>query len=171
LTLFWLFAPPTHLVQQNKCFPFIGGGGDKNTAAPRVNPPLVRSIRGVRCRSSHSRRRSRTHHTPLPRNKTKTKMFISIFPPQNTKPKNQKPSRDRLDNLQKAAAAGDAKAMSDLGATYAIGEAVPQSWAEAFKWFKSAAEANFTLAYVNLAGCYRDGDGVTKDQGGGAVQV
>lgn len=55
--------------------------------------------------------------------------------------------------------------MSDLGATYAIGEAVPQSWSEAFKWFKAAADAKFTLAYVNLAGCYRDGDGVTKDEG------
>ena len=67
------------------------------------------------------------------------------------KTKKTKKNRDRLDKLHQAADSGDAKAMSDLGATYAIGEAVPQSWTEAFKWFKNAAEANFTLAYVNLA--------------------
>jgi hypothetical protein len=53
--------------------------------------------------------------------------------------------------------------MSDLGATYAIGEVVPQSWTEAFSWFQSAADAQYTLAFLNLAGCYRDGDGVAKD--------
>eukprot|EP00227_Mantoniella_beaufortii_P015898 CAMPEP_0197592248 /NCGR_PEP_ID=MMETSP1326-20131121/14987_1 /TAXON_ID=1155430 /ORGANISM="Genus nov. species nov., Strain RCC2288" /LENGTH=435 /DNA_ID=CAMNT_0043157925 /DNA_START=132 /DNA_END=1435 /DNA_ORIENTATION=- len=71
--------------------------------------------------------------------------------------------RDRLDKLKESASTGDPKAMSDLGCTYAIGEAVTQDWAEAFKWFKAAADANYSLAYVNLAGCYRDGDGVTRD--------
>jgi TPR repeat protein len=42
--------------------------------------------------------------------------------------------------------------MSDLGCTFAIGEVVTQDWAEAFTWFKAAADASYSLAYVNVAG-------------------
>ena len=54
--------------------------------------------------------------------------------------------------------------MSDLGATYAVGgEDVEQSRSEAFRWFTAASEAGSALA-MNLAGCYREGNGCAKDE-------
>jgi TPR repeat protein len=70
-----------------------------------------------------------------------------------------------MDALRAAANAGDARAMSDLGATYAVGgEDVEQSWSEAFRWFTAASEAGSALATMNLAGCYREGNGCAKDE-------
>ena len=69
-----------------------------------------------------------------------------------------------MDALRAAAEAGDPRAMSDLGATYAVGgEGIEQSWEEAFRWFTAAARGGFPLANVNLAACYREGNGCAKD--------
>ena len=69
-----------------------------------------------------------------------------------------------MDALRLAAEAGDAGAMSDLGATYALGsEGLPQDDAEAFRWFTRSADAGWSLAKLNLAGCYRDGRGCDVD--------
>jgi TPR repeat protein len=69
-----------------------------------------------------------------------------------------------MDALRLAAEAGDAEAMSDLGATYAVGsEGLPQDDPEAFRWFTRSAEAGSSLAKLNLAGCYRDGRGCDVD--------
>ena len=69
-----------------------------------------------------------------------------------------------MDALRLAAEAGDAEAMSDLGATYAVGsEGLPRDDAEAFRWFTRSAEAGSSLAKLNLAGCYRDGRGCDVD--------
>ena len=70
-----------------------------------------------------------------------------------------------MDALRAAAEAGDPRAMSDLGATYAVGgEGIEQSWEEAFRWFTAAARGGFPLANVNLAACYREGNGCAKDE-------
>ena len=70
-----------------------------------------------------------------------------------------------MDALKAAAEAGDPRAMSDLGATYAVGgEGIEQSWEEAFRWFTAAARGGFPLANVNLAACYREGNGCAKDE-------
>ena len=69
-----------------------------------------------------------------------------------------------MDALRLAAEAGDAEAMSDLGATYAVGsEGLPQDDAEAFRWFTRSADLGSSLAKLNLAGCYRDGRGCDVD--------
>ena len=71
---------------------------------------------------------------------------------------------ETMDALRLAAEAGDAGAMNDLGATYALGsEGLPQDDAEAFRWFTRSADAGWSLAKLNLAGCYRDGRGCDVD--------
>jgi TPR repeat protein len=70
-----------------------------------------------------------------------------------------------MDALRRAAEAGDPEAMSDLGATYAVGgEGLEQDYAEAFLWFTRSAEVGSSLAKLNLAGCYRDGRGCDVDE-------
>jgi len=41
---------------------------------------------------------------------------------------------------------------------------VLKNYAEAVKWFRKAAEQNLALAQSNLARCYRNGEGVQKDE-------
>ena len=70
-----------------------------------------------------------------------------------------------MDALRRRAEAGDAEAMSDLGATYAVGgEGLAQDLAEAMGWFLKSADAGSVLAKLNLAGCYRDGRGCDVDE-------
>ena len=66
--------------------------------------------------------------------------------------------------LREKAELGDAKAMSDLGATYYQGVELPRDYPTAFKWFERSSRAGYTLAFVNMATCYREGHGVPKDE-------
>jgi TPR repeat protein len=66
--------------------------------------------------------------------------------------------------LREKAEFGDAKAMSDLGATYYQGVELPRDYPTAFKWFERSSRAGYTLAFVNMATCYREGHGVPKDE-------
>ena len=66
--------------------------------------------------------------------------------------------------LREKAEMGDPKAMSDLGATYFQGDELPRDHSTAFAWFERSATAGYTLAFVNLATCYREGLGCPKDE-------
>jgi TPR repeat protein len=58
---------------------------------------------------------------------------------------------------------GAADAQFNLGLFYAKGEGVPQSYAEAVKWYSKAAEQGFVRAQHNLGTMYGEGEGVTQD--------
>jgi hypothetical protein len=68
-----------------------------------------------------------------------------------------------LPPLQKAADAGDAVAMYDLGRLYEKGLGVAQDYAQARKWFQKAVEAGNYHAMDNLGWLYQHGWGVTQD--------
>jgi hypothetical protein len=64
----------------------------------------------------------------------------------------------------KAAQAGDASAMSDLGFEYLLGRGVTQDEANAALWFRRAAEAGNMNAMWYLGSLYRDGKGVPQNK-------
>src|SRR4051794_8361958 len=68
-----------------------------------------------------------------------------------------------IEQLQKDAAAGDAKAMGTLGFKYLTGQGVKQDLAEAANWFRKSADAGNTEAMCNLGVLYQNGKGVTQD--------
>ena len=51
---------------------------------------------------------------------------------------------------EKAAAAGNANAMNNLGDLYFNGNGVPEDYAEARKWYEKAAAAGNEVAKANL---------------------
>ena len=65
--------------------------------------------------------------------------------------------------LRTAVSANDPAAAYELGARYAEGRGVPQSTAEAVRWFERAADAGFAPAQFRLASLNEKGDGVKKD--------
>jgi TPR repeat protein len=70
---------------------------------------------------------------------------------------------DDLETLRKKAEAGNAFAQYGLGLKYAVGEGVPQDYAEAVKWYRKAAEQGDAYAQNNLGLMYEYGKGVPKD--------
>ena len=46
---------------------------------------------------------------------------------------------------------------------YYAGRGVPQDYAQAVRWFRSAAERNLAAAQFNLGVMYADGTGVAQD--------
>src|SRR5256885_10412402 len=68
-----------------------------------------------------------------------------------------------IEQLQRDASAGDAKAMGTLGFKYLIGQGVKQDVAEAANWFRKSADAGNTEAMCNLAVLYQNGKGVKQD--------
>jgi TPR repeat protein len=64
---------------------------------------------------------------------------------------------------EKAAAAGDGKAMSNLGSLYQLGLGVPQDYAKAKEWFEKAAAAGDGAGMSNLGSIYQFGRGVPRD--------
>lgn len=64
---------------------------------------------------------------------------------------------------QKAAEQGDAAAQYNLGACYAKGLGVEQSYEEAVKWYRKAAEQGDAVAQYNLGVCYAKGQGVKQN--------
>jgi TPR repeat protein/serine/threonine protein kinase len=69
---------------------------------------------------------------------------------------------------RKAADAGSALAMSNLGVMYNSGNGVQQDQAEAFRWFRKAADAEFPPAMHNLGAAYELGSGIAKNEAEGA---
>jgi hypothetical protein len=65
--------------------------------------------------------------------------------------------------LLELALAGHAKAQYQLGRASILGDIMPQSYAEAFRWFSLSAKAGVPAAQHNLAVLYQDGLGTTKD--------
>ena len=79
---------------------------------------------------------------------------------QNGNNNGQTKNKQSVSNYMKAAEAGDAEAMRDLGICYAYGEGVGQSYAEAVKWFRKAADLGDAAAMFSLGVCYAYGEGV-----------
>jgi TPR repeat protein len=66
--------------------------------------------------------------------------------------------------FRKAADAGNAGAMSNLGSLYVTGKGVAKDEAEALRWFRKAADAGNAGAMSNLGSLYVTGKGVAKDE-------
>jgi uncharacterized protein len=65
--------------------------------------------------------------------------------------------------LQKAADAGDAVAMSNLGDLYCYGHGVTRDYAQARQWYQKAADAGNAYGMYNLGYLYQHGLGVGQD--------
>jgi Caspase domain/Sel1 repeat len=63
----------------------------------------------------------------------------------------------------KAAAAGYAMAMNNIGAFYESGSGVAKNYEEAARWYGKAAAAGEPIAMIDLGWLYEYGDGVAKD--------
>ena len=68
-----------------------------------------------------------------------------------------------VEALRARAEQGNAPAQRALGFSYANGQGVPQSEAEAVKWWRKAAEQGDAYAQFNLGGAYANGEGVPQD--------
>jgi len=64
---------------------------------------------------------------------------------------------------EQLAHAGDPDAQFRLAARYDSGQGVTQSYAEAFKWYRMAADQDHVQAQVNLGLMYQQGQGVPRD--------
>jgi TPR repeat protein len=76
---------------------------------------------------------------------------------------NTKDFANALPLLQKAADAGDAEAMYNLGRLYQYGNGVAQDYALTYQWYQKAAAAGNADAMNNLGSLYEYGRGVAKD--------
>jgi uncharacterized caspase-like protein len=63
----------------------------------------------------------------------------------------------------KAAAAGYAMAMNNIGGMYEGGEGVARNYAEAVRWYSKAAAAGEPIAMIDLGWLYEHGQGVAQD--------
>jgi hypothetical protein len=68
-----------------------------------------------------------------------------------------------LEITRPLAFAGEAWARAFLGTSYFLGTGVTQSYAEALKWYRLAAEQGCGHAQFNLGFMYQTGEGVTQD--------
>ncbi len=68
-----------------------------------------------------------------------------------------------MEDLNRCAEEGDAKAQSGLGLRYYAGGAAPQNYAEAVRWFRLAAERGYAEAQVMLGVMSANGLGVPKN--------
>ncbi len=68
-----------------------------------------------------------------------------------------------IDMLERAAAAGNARAMATLGSCFAIGVGVEKNWDRAVEWSREGAAAGDSGAMANLGFAYQTGIGVDKD--------
>jgi tetratricopeptide (TPR) repeat protein len=64
---------------------------------------------------------------------------------------------------EKAAAKGDATAMTNLGQLYHYGRGVAQDYAKAREWYEKAAAKGDATAMTNLGFLYQGGEGVVED--------
>jgi TonB family protein len=75
-------------------------------------------------------------------------------------PQDYQEARERY---EKAAAAGDAVAMSNLGNLYYYGHGVPQDYRKAREWYEKAAANGNAAAMRNLGDLYHNGQGVPQE--------
>ena len=68
-----------------------------------------------------------------------------------------------IEELQRAAQRGDAKAQDDLGCRYARGEGVPQDYMEAVRFFRLSAEQGFAWGQYHLGFANDEGNGVPQE--------
>ncbi len=76
---------------------------------------------------------------------------------------NAKDFKAAAQEFLKAADMGNPLAQLQIGYQYEIGEGVPQSHAEAFKWYSKAATQGEVKAQNNLGQMYEEGRGVTEN--------
>ena len=67
------------------------------------------------------------------------------------------PAENTRESLEKAAAAGDAQAMNDLGELYYEGKGVPQDYQKAKDWYEKAVDAGNAKAMRHLGYLYERG--------------
>jgi localization factor PodJL len=67
--------------------------------------------------------------------------------------------------LREAAAAGDSKALFEVGARYAEGRGVGTDMGQAAQWYEKSAELGFAPAQYRIGNLYEKGNGVTRDVG------
>jgi TPR repeat protein len=84
---------------------------------------------------------------------------------QSPKPPGVKPGKERpfIADMRARAMRGQAKAQFDLGVSYRFGQGVSQSYDEAVKWYRKAAEQGYAKAQFNLGVCYDTGRGVPQN--------
>src|ERR1700683_5476371 len=58
---------------------------------------------------------------------------------------------------------GDAEAQSDLAFMYLHGNGVPLNYAEAARWYRTAADQSYAKAQTNLGSMYYYGEGVPQN--------
>jgi serine/threonine protein kinase/TPR repeat protein len=73
------------------------------------------------------------------------------------------PGSAAIPAFEQAAAAGEPRAMLELGKIYSAGDGVAKDTAKASSWYRKAADAGNTSAMVFLAALYAQGSGVPKD--------
>mgnify|MGYP002626309735 CR=1 FL=1 len=72
-----------------------------------------------------------------------------------------------IEVVRRKAQDGDAEAQFNMGRVYDYGESltgIPNDYAEAFKWYRLAAEQNYHLAQHNLALMYDHGKGTKQNK-------
>lgn len=74
----------------------------------------------------------------------------------------EKSARQNFNSLLSMAVREDVGIQYELGLCYYKGEGVPQSYTEAVKWFRRAAEQGFALAQLALGECYYNAKGVSQ---------
>ena len=72
-------------------------------------------------------------------------------------------AESKLDETKALADQGDADAQFNLGNMYYSGEGVPESDAEAVKWYRKAADQGMAAAQNNLGIMYANGKGVPEN--------
>ena len=66
-------------------------------------------------------------------------------------------------NLANLASRGDVRAMNNVGLLWAKGYDGKQSYEEALRWWKQAAERGYTVSMNNIGLAYANGNGVAVD--------
>lgn len=74
------------------------------------------------------------------------------------------PQASSLQDIQRRAEAGDAKAQNELGVAYRLGDGVPRNKQEAVKWYRKAAMQGYADGLFNLGISYYNGDGGTTNE-------
>ena len=69
-----------------------------------------------------------------------------------------------LEWYKKTAEHGDCSSLKKIGYMYFEGEDVEQNYSEAFKYFKMAADLEYSFAIGEVAECYVKGYGVAADE-------
>jgi len=103
--------------------------------------------------------------TPSAEEQSPRRGAVSPMASSSPQPATPSPTPSEAERLAKAADAGDAEAMYNLGLLHANGKGVAQDYGKAREWYQKAADAGNALAMNNLGDLYYYGKGVTRDYG------